>query len=83
VEKGGDGYPDNLIALCPNCHATVHQLRKTARTGDEIGLYYVGNWVEEFYKEDAMYLLGSIAFGTAIYFDGKWSPRDNPLMVKE
>lgn len=82
VHKGGPGWPENLIGLCPNCHAVIGRLAKTKKKGDEIGLHRVGSWVEMMYSKDQMYLLGSIAFGTATFENGKWVPHDSALMVK-
>jgi 5-methylcytosine-specific restriction endonuclease McrA len=31
VENDGSGEYENLVALCPNCHATVHALKKAIK----------------------------------------------------
>lgn len=79
VANGGDGMPENLISLCPNCHAAIHRLRDTLKTGDEKGLLVIGSWIECVYSPDVMRIIGSIAFETAIYDGKKWIARDSIL----
>ncbi len=76
VSKGGDGYPSNLIALCPNCHATIHKMKDTERTGDEKGLALIGSWVEIMYRPDQMRLLEIVAFEKAEYVAGAWVEKE-------
>lgn len=80
VSKGGNGYPENLIALCPNCHTTIHRLKDTEKNGDEKGLALIGSWIEIIYPFEQMKLLGSIAFETAEYRDGIWIANNSHLV---
>ena len=79
VSKGGEGMPNNLIALCPNCHTTIHRLKDTEKDGNERGLELIGSWVNMMFPPDQARLLGSIAFETASYADGKWTANNSPL----
>lgn len=79
VSKGGTGFPQNLIALCPNCHTTIHRLKDTEKEGDEIGLALIASWIEIAYKPEQIRLLGSVAFETAEHKDGKWIANNSPL----
>lgn len=72
VRKGGVGFPGNLIALCPNCHTTIHRLKDTEKTGDEAGLALIISWMELVYQPDQVRLLEIVAFEKAAYVDGAW-----------
>ncbi len=80
VSKGGNGMPENLIALCPNCHTTIHRLKDTEKEGDDQALELIGSWIEITYTSEEMRLLGSVAFETAEHKDGKWIANNSPLL---
>lgn len=48
VAKGGNSREENLIALCPNCHAIVHAVTP----GDEKALYGLSLWLGTFMPDD-------------------------------
>lgn len=82
VADGGDGLPDNLVALCPNCHSTVHQIRKLIDEDNEIALELIGSWVLSAYPAEQSNLLGGIAYGTAQLEDEKWVAFNCPFSVE-
>lgn len=71
VEDGGEGWFDNLIALCPNCHAFIH-LAKREKTKSGNLFPGVCTWIKDAYPLPAALLLIALADGTAVYRDFKW-----------
>jgi len=70
VAHNGDGSPDNLIALCPNCHAYVHALKqpkRRTRFDQNIPDIHEHLSALPYYK-----FLNAIASETAVYRDEKW-----------
>lgn len=59
VADGGDDALDNLVVLCPNCHAVVHALIRRVDAADEAIFYHL----ERYYEFDALILLSRIAEG--------------------
>lgn len=47
VAKLGSGWPDNLIALCPNCHAIAEKLQSSM-----IDNPHFHDWIRSRYGED-------------------------------
>ena len=47
VEKGGDGCEDNLIALCPTCHAVIEKLKSITMDNPRFH-----DWIQNRYGED-------------------------------
>lgn len=82
VADGGDGLPDNLIALCPNCHSAIHQIRKVVKSGDDNYLELIGSWTLSAYTVTQSNLLGSVAFCTAQLIDNKWIAFDSPFSIE-
>lgn len=48
VARLGRGNKENLIALCPNCHAIVHSVDLE----DESQLYFLGEWLFDFMPQE-------------------------------
>lgn len=44
VKDGGDGFPENLICLCPNCHAVIGEIQRMQRKYI-LGNEYLDEWV--------------------------------------
>lgn len=44
VQYGGDNSPENIVLLCPNCHAIVHTFMSD-RAEKEYGLEYLVQWI--------------------------------------
>lgn len=49
VEKGGDGWEDNLLFLCPNCHAIVEKMKTSAIEDPRFHDWIRATWGEDFY----------------------------------
>jgi len=73
VRRGGGGQPDNLIFLCPNCHAVVHKImsfrRKRSRKSSALN-----DWLFAMYKSDEVALLKGLGHCRVEKIDGKWQP---------
>lgn len=69
LSSGGDNQPDNLIPLCPNCHAMVHKIKREVDplNGDidiysmSVALEQIIAWVNEHLGAEAEKKLFSIA----------------------
>lgn len=46
VSRGGNGFPDNLAALCPNCHAVVTKSHTQMADNPNFS-----HWIYEHYGE--------------------------------
>lgn len=58
VSAGGDGWPENLVGLCPNCHAVVEKVK--TRMAD---VPYFSDWIWDHYGEGVYNRLLEIAYG--------------------
>lgn len=48
LSNGGDNQPDNLIPLCPNCHAIVHKIiREVDPLNGDIDIYSLSPALEQ------------------------------------
>ena len=71
VSALGHGYPSNLIALCPNCHAIVHVVRPGSKH-DESKLYGLDLWLQEAFEDRPYKMLCELICGRLEYTDGRW-----------
>lgn len=69
VRKSDINDPGPLIGLCPNCHATIHQVNKR-RSHPAHATFE--QWLEMTYTPWQVDLIKAIADEGAHYFQGKW-----------
>ena len=70
VSEGGAGHPDNLIALCPNCHELVHKVGSN-NFCDAPEFY--GDWVRDYFENDEFVdLIICLSYGSVELVNGKW-----------
>jgi hypothetical protein len=84
VSKDGKSDADNLVALCPNCHAVVHVLRPGSKSERKRRMYYVTveTILKTFDAQRAALLLG-LGDGSAYIYHGRWYPaRDAAYYTK-
>jgi 5-methylcytosine-specific restriction endonuclease McrA len=62
VKGGGSGYPENLIYLCPNCHAIVEKLKALRSTDWFLDNPRVRSWVIKNYGEESADKLYGLAY---------------------
>ena len=68
LSLGGNNSQDNLVLLCPNCHAIVHKMIKEINLHDEIDIFnmssdlrIISNWITDNLGQEAEGKLISIA----------------------
>lgn len=69
ISKSNVDDPGLLIGLCPNCHATIHQVNKR-RSHPAHGTFE--QWLEMTYTPRQVDLIKAIADEDADCFQGKW-----------
>lgn len=57
VKDGGNGYPENLICLCPNCHTIIEKI-KTSLCENQ----YFDDWIFSTFGEDIYDKILAIAY---------------------
>jgi hypothetical protein len=62
VKDGGDGFPENLIHLCPNCHRTVEKIKTMASDNPMFE-----KWIYATYGKHNAQRLINIAYGWAAW----------------
>lgn len=69
VAKGGASLPQNLIGLCPNCHAFAHRLRESTDGPKERVLC---GQVADYAGTEAAHLLTAVAASSVILENDAW-----------
>lgn len=59
VKHGGNGFPDNLVFLCPNCHSTIEKIR--TRYCENAGFE---QWIFSTYGADKAQRLMDLAYAS-------------------
>lgn len=60
VKDGGDGYPENLVHLCPNCHRVVEKLKTKYCENPNFE-----TWIRRTYQPIVAQRLIDLAYGVA------------------
>jgi len=60
VKDGGDGLPDNLIHLCPNCHRVVEKISFLLEKQPFYENPYLDDWLCDNYTEDRLGMIRSL-----------------------
>lgn len=76
VSKGGHGYPDNLIAIRPDCHAAIHRLDESTTYGrnDDKQARLLA-WLNQYFGGPATDLICAVAYEDAMFDGEKWTIR--------